>query len=303
MNRQSRHRAIFNAVADRLASLRAPRRWMTARALVRYLANEKSLDTTAAEVEALLIHAMESSPDCRIRYSYYPSRKTLDVLWGHTDVVGHQKALPDLERLDTLEDTEPVDLPEDAPFAFLSHNYRDAHHAMELRRILAHQNIGVWIFEHEIQAGEHIIDGVRTAIQSCDAFAIYLSRHSLGSLWVDKELDRAGISHQPLVIVDGTDMDFLRVLQSYSYWGQGDISLLRPMAASTAPTKGTPRENWLCRYEEHARQLNRLPDTLFTWPPLPKGRRGPKGRFKLKAMSEFEIKNDRANKAKKDRLR
>ncbi len=96
-------------------------------------------------------------------------------------------------------------------------------------------------------------------MQHCDAFAIYLSRHSLGSLWVDKELDRAGIRHQPLVIVDGTDMDFLRLLQSYSYWGQGDVSLLRPIAESTAPTKGTAHKNWLCRYEEHARQLNRLP--------------------------------------------
>jgi len=290
MNRESRQQEIINAVADRLASLRAPRRWMTARALVRYLTNERNLDTTAEEVEELLIHTMESSPDCRIRYSYYPSRKTLDVLWGHTDVVGHQKVLPDLERMDTLKDTEPVDLPKDAPFVFLSHNYRDAHHAMELRRMLAHENIGVWIFEHEIERGERIIDGVRTAIQHCDAFAIYLSRHSLGSLWVDKELHRAGISHRPLVIVDGTDMDFLRLLQSYSYWGKGDISLLRPIAASTAPTKGTAHKNWLCRYEEHARQLNRLPGTLFTWPPLPKGRRGPIGRFKLKKISEFKAK-------------
>ena len=156
MNCKLRQQTIFNAVADRLASLSAPKRWMTARALKRYLTDEKSLKTSAAEVEKLLIHAMESSPDCRIRYSYYPSRKTLDVLWGHKDVVGHQKILPDLERMDTLEDTEPVDLPENAPFVFLSHNYRDAHHAMELRRILANANIGVWIFEHEIQSGEPI---------------------------------------------------------------------------------------------------------------------------------------------------
>ena len=158
---------------------------------------------------------------------------------------------------------------------------------MELRRILANAKIGVWVFEHEIQSGERIIDQVRTAIQQCDAFAIYLSRHSLGSLWVDKELDRAGIRHQPLVIVDGTDMDFLRLLQSYSYWGQGDVSLLRPIAESTAPTQDTAHKNWLRRYEEHARQLYRLPGTLFTWPPLPKGRRGPRGRFKLKTISAF----------------
>jgi len=290
MNQKSRHQAIFNAVADRLVSLREPRYWMTARALARYLTNERSLDTTAVEVEELLIHAMESSQDCGIRYSYYPSRKTLDILWGHIDIVGRQQFLPDLERMDTLEDTEPVDLPEDAPFVFLSHNYRDAHRAMELRRILADENIGVWIFEHEIQPGEGIIDGVRTAIQDCDAFAIYLSRHSLGSLWVDKELQRAGISHEPLVIVDGTDMDFLRLLQSYSYSGQGDISSLRPIAASTAPTQGTARKNWLSRYEEHAQKLNRLPGTLFTWPPLAKGRRDPGGRFKLKTISEFKQK-------------
>jgi hypothetical protein len=103
-------------------------------------------------------------------------------------------------------------------------------------------------------------------------------------------LDKAGISHQPLVIVDGTDMDFLRLLQSYSYWGQGDASVLRPIAESTAPTQGTARENWLSRCEEHARQLNKLPGTLFTWPPLPKGKQGPRGRFKLKTIAEFEPK-------------
>jgi hypothetical protein len=287
MNRTSRQQTIFNAVAHRLASLSAPKRWMTAPALVRYLTNEKSLNTTVAEVEELLIHAMESSPDCRIRYSYYPSRKTLDVLWGHTDIVGHQQFLPDLERIDPVEDTEPVDLPPNAPFVFLSHNYRDAHHAMELRRTLAEAKIGVWVFEHEIQSGGRIVDEVRTAIQKCDAFAIYLSRHSLGSLWVDKELDTAASSHQPLIIVDGTDMDFLRLLQSYSYGGQGDVSLLRPIAASTAPTQGTARKNWLCRYEEHARQLNRLPGTLFTWPPLPEDSTVPIGRFNLKTMPEF----------------
>ena len=260
---------------------------MTARALARYLNTEKSLNTTAAEVEELLIHAMGCSPECGIRYSYYPSRKTLDVLWGHTDVVGHQQFLPDLERMDTPEDAEPVNLPENAPFVFLSHNCRDAHQAMALRRILANENIGVWVFEHEIRPGDRIIDRVRTAIQKCDAFAMYLSRHSLGSLWVDKELDRAGIRHQPLVIIDGTDMEFLRMLQSYSYWGQGDSTLLRPIAASTAPTQGRARTNWLSRYEEHARALNKLPGTLFTWPPLPEGSTVPSGRFELKTISAF----------------
>lgn len=287
MNQQARNQIIIDTVADRLASLRAPRRWMTARTLARYLTDERQLDTTAEELEELLIHAMESSPDCRIRYSYYPSRRTLDVLWGHTDVVGHQKVLPDLERTDTLEDTEPVDLPANAPFVFLSHNYRDAHHAMALRRKLAQKNIGVWIFEHEIERGERIVDSVRKAIQDCDAFAIYLSRHSLGSLWVDKELQSAGIKHEPLVIVDGTDIDFLRLLQSYGYWGKGDASLLRRIAAKTAPAKGTARDNWLRRYEEHANQLNRLPGTLYTWPALPNGKRGPRGRFELKKLPEF----------------
>ena len=52
MNCKLRQQTIFNAVADRFASLSAPKRWMTARALERYLTDEKSLNTCAADFHA-----------------------------------------------------------------------------------------------------------------------------------------------------------------------------------------------------------------------------------------------------------
>lgn len=286
MTQTPEQQKIFQSISDRLASLTPPKRWMTARSLSRYLNENLNLSTTAGEIEELLINSMEPSSTPKIRYSYYPSRKTLDILWGHTDVVGQQKVLPALERSDTPEDAEPINLPEHAPFVFLSHNHRDARHVMELRRMLARNDIGVWVFEQEIEQGDRIIEQVRSAIHQCDFFAMYLTRHSLGSLWVKKELEQAQIHRQPFIIVDGSDMEFLRVVQSYSEWGKGNASLLNNLANSTAPTKSA-RLNWLNRYEDHASHLNELADTFYTWPHLSPAMEKPIGRYKFSGITDF----------------
>lgn len=74
---------------------------------------------------------------------------------------------------------------------FLSHNWEDKPTARALATRLASRGIGVWLDEAEIRLGDSLIERIRDAIDTVDYVAVLLSRHSVESEWVKKEVDIA----------------------------------------------------------------------------------------------------------------
>lgn len=180
----------LEAAIERLASLSPPKKWLSTAALARTM----TMDLDAA-FETLRAEA--SKPDRKIRYSALPSRRTLDVLWGHVDVVGERRLHP-LERGALPEGFTTPDRSvaegSDDPVLFLSHSMQDFPRVQSLRDRLEAEGYRVWIFEDEMQSGEIVHHAIRRALESSEAFGAYLSETYLTSLYSDKELEQ--LKHQ-----------------------------------------------------------------------------------------------------------
>ena len=74
---------------------------------------------------------------------------------------------------------------------FLSHSHSDKRFARNLARELETRDICVWVDEAEINVGESLIQKLRAGIDEVDFVVAVLSRASVSSEWVSKELDIA----------------------------------------------------------------------------------------------------------------
>jgi len=74
---------------------------------------------------------------------------------------------------------------------FLSHNWNDKPFVRKIGKYLSTYGIKCWIDEAEIKIGESLIDKVGNAIIECDYFGVILSKNSVKSEWVKKELQLA----------------------------------------------------------------------------------------------------------------
>ncbi len=74
---------------------------------------------------------------------------------------------------------------------FLSHTHADKAFARELARALQRRGIYVWIDDAEIKVGDSLIEKIREGIDHVDFFGVVLSKTSVRSQWVAKELDVA----------------------------------------------------------------------------------------------------------------
>ena len=171
--------AWFSQVEEELKDLDEGH-WMTADSL------SGIVHVSPEEIEQTL-RAHAADPNRRIRYCWYPSPRTLRLLWGHTTRVGELRNLPRLERSDSDPGEDPSEeaskLSAEAPVVFLSHNWRDARKVFSLRDQLAEDGVCGWMFESEIESEQVIVDEVLEALEECSQFWCFLSRWSLGSLW------------------------------------------------------------------------------------------------------------------------
>ncbi len=196
--------------------------WKPAKYLASRLRSVHGLRISADTLEgALLEHAKQ--PERRIRYSFFPARKTLDLLWGHVANIGEFGALPDVllqpdhELQAQLANMTTPDLAEDAPWCFLSHSFRDLATVLRLREELVGRGYGVWIAETEIQLGAMITDAVQSGLREADVLAVYLSNRSIVSRWVLKE---TGVAvHQwklpPVVVIDGRSSELVELFAAW----------------------------------------------------------------------------------------
>jgi TIR domain len=257
---------LVGRVGNILLSRDPDKPWMTATGLSRRLKDEHGFSIDPMEVE-LILEEHSRKPGREIRYSYYPSKRTLDILWGHVDMVGEQKYLPALERLDEPAEDSSSRVAENAPWFFISHNHRDLKLVIELRNQLVEGGYGVWIYETEIPLGDRIPASVREAIQDCEYFVTYVSARSLGSLWVQKEIEAAlGGTRNLCIVLDGEDERLLNLLKNWADTGPPDAGLVVEFCRVSASSIGKANDHsWInrCRefvekFEEYLDRTNRV---------------------------------------------
>jgi hypothetical protein len=198
-----------------LKNLEPPRRWMTAGNLAKRIGLAHGEETVRA---ALMQHSQLS--DRCIRYCMYPSRRTLDVLWGHVAVVKERDLDPlTREQMDDDLETDTVTFAGEnrQNSFFLSHNHRDATKVIELRSALHDLGYFAWIFEDGISNGAIINDEVQNALRNQSSFMAFLSKNYFSSVWVDKELDRVPNVKQVAYVMDADEEDLVCLFRKLSF--------------------------------------------------------------------------------------
>lgn len=187
------------------SSVRYP--WKTAEYLRRRLANDGITVSTRELESALLEHA--ARPERAVRYSFFPARKSLDLLWGHVDVVNDPKNLPDPHLETEFGGFDPCTVPAERPWCFLSHSFRDLPRVTSIYERLLERGYGAWLAEAEVMTGMMIVKAVQDGLDLCDRFVLVATPNSLASRWVLKEASQAIVrwSLPITVIVDGAGQD------------------------------------------------------------------------------------------------
>jgi hypothetical protein len=249
---------LIEQVSSILSALGSDMPWMTATGLSRKLESNYRRRVEPALIESKL-EQYSQEPGRKIRYSFYPSRRTLDILWGHVDHVGEQKYLPPLERLNEPTDSNPSPVDEHAPWFFISHNYLDLNQVIELRKRLIANGYGVWIFETDIEKGVQIHKSVQEAISKCKYFISYVSARSIGSLWVQKEVEQAlrGGVKEAYIFLDGEDPSLLSLFESWTKALPPDEHKIKKFCRMSAIDIGKEDNcRWLNRCEEFMHKLH-----------------------------------------------
>lgn len=94
------------------------------------------------------------------------------------------------------------------PKLFISYSHNDASFVDRLIDDLGRYDISVWVDKNELQVGDSLIEKIREGIDKADFFAIVISKSSIKSRFVQRELDVAmtreivdgGVKVLPLVI-------------------------------------------------------------------------------------------------------
>ena len=195
--------SVVDLVADLLVeSKQYP--WKTARYLSGWLSDQGCEVSPGALEDALLEHANRA--DRRVRYSFFPARKSMDLLWGHVDVVNNPKNLPGPHLEEGYGDFQPCDALEEVEWCFLSHSFRDLSKTRKIYDHLLKRGYGVWLAEAEVMTGAMIVRAVHEGMELCDRFVLHATPESLGSRWVLKEgIEAVSRMSMPVTIIIDED--------------------------------------------------------------------------------------------------
>jgi len=201
--------------------------WMTAKTLSKKL---KLPDHSHLEKCLIDYVTSENGVSPEIRYSNLPSRESLSILWGHSNLVG-SKPLQNLTKdniahpipstptliQDKLEE-DGVDSTTSVSYLFFSHSHKDFEPVLEISDKLLQKDIPIWLAETHIQQGEYIHEEIICAFQKSVGLLLYLSNNALASRWTGKELSQAACRKMPIyVIVEDKDIvfsDFIDAIQN-----------------------------------------------------------------------------------------
>ena len=74
---------------------------------------------------------------------------------------------------------------------FLSHNSKDKPFVRRLADDLRKEGFYVWVDEAEIKLGDSLIEKIREGLDKMEYVGVVLSKNSINSEWVKKEIDIA----------------------------------------------------------------------------------------------------------------
>ncbi|MBN3519932.1 toll/interleukin-1 receptor domain-containing protein [Algoriphagus lutimaris] len=161
-------------------------KWNTSQGILQSL---QIASISPLELDEMLLKAYQKSRDHQFRYSTLPSKKSLDVLWGHIDKVKKREGMDFLKQdqellLDELNRSAEKSM-------FLSHSFKDSDKVVDLAKALAKQDLHLWLAETDLLYHQHINSEVKTAIEKLPFFAVFLSENIFHSIWSAKEIEFA----------------------------------------------------------------------------------------------------------------
>ncbi|WP_296698824.1 toll/interleukin-1 receptor domain-containing protein [Algoriphagus sp.] len=161
-------------------------KWNTSSAMIHKL---NLTQYSPTELDELLIREFKDSENQKFRFSTLPSKKSLDVLWGHIDRVKKRDVL------DIYKQDEQILIDEldriDSKNLFLSHSFKDSEQVINLAKDLSNLELHAWIAETEILKYQHINQKVKEAIESLPYFGVFISKNLISSIWSAKEIEFA----------------------------------------------------------------------------------------------------------------
>lgn len=169
-----------------------------------YIARKIGGSTEGPRVEEVLLahirHSEENGLEPMVRYSSLPSRRTLEVLWGATEIVGLRR-VESIRKTNVADDTFDQFEDLDEADVFLSHSHRDYDSVMEVASLLVRGGVFPWLAETHLGQGDHINDGIISALTGSQLFILFLTPNALGSRWTGKEYMNARSRGIPIFIV------------------------------------------------------------------------------------------------------
>jgi TIR domain len=142
---------------------------------------------------------------------------------------------------------------------FISYSHQDSDFALNLAMQLVTHKAKVWIDKWELNVGDSIIDRIQNAVEGATALLVILSKASVASEWVKKELnsglirelDEKRVIVLPILIEDCKIPMFLRDKKYADFtkdYDEGIQEVLKAIASISSQTLG--------RHEEVDRHLD-----------------------------------------------
>ena len=189
--------------------------WMTSSEISNWSKINHYGQFTSEDIEEFLLEKWKNNELKNIRPAKYPHLSTLQRLWGHKERTYPQYTAVSYEKTDSNLVLPRIKLPEGALKLFLSHSSHDGDLAVSIREVLGQKfGVEVWLSEAELTKGKKIFEEIYLSICHCDAVALLLTVHSLGSAWVESELETSlNTLHKKIItIIDGTDEDLMFII-------------------------------------------------------------------------------------------
>ena len=281
---------ILQNISQVLRALTPEKPWMTAAGLSRKIKTGIGGEYTPARIENTLIEHCQS-PKRAIRYSYYPSKKTLDILWGHVEVIGEKQDLADWIAKTNPSTNHARIFLRTLPGSLSRITIVILVMPSELRRLISEKRYGAWLFETEIPRGGMITPLAGKGIRECKFFLAYVTRRSIGSLWVHKEWEVARSQDcETYVVVDGIDKDLLRLFEDWTNkWPRVREGTLEFCSAAAHQLDQSSDSIWARRCEAFVDSLHEYvgnTNLLLTYPTVRESTPW-RGKLKIQPFEQF----------------
>ena len=195
-------------------------KWTTSKTLLKKL-NIKCL--SPMELDDILVEYFQGDPICDIRFSTYPSIKSLDILWGSVK----RNKLRDVSSI--YRQDEQVFIEElgrtEKKNMFLSHSFKDSKLAIKVAKKFLNYNVFTWLAEVEILKNGHINQSVIEAIEELPFFCVLITKNIVNSVWSAKEIGFALTNKKEVIgIIDAENIDFVKSIEDVAISGGTKIS-------------------------------------------------------------------------------